>query len=167
MSSTIPPSVIPPSGNPFPGDMSWTYSHIITIPTGGQIHQGGFYSIPVVGFDTVMYCSVDHPPPDDFDGPLTANYPQTYWAPNNDSEHLSLKESMLTAGKAAARIIYLHAKQGRKVLSTCAVGKNRSGLAVGIALRMMMGGREAVELIKTQRPGALSNELFCKLVEEY
>jgi len=147
--------------------MAWTSNEIIATTNGGSIHQGGYYSIPLMGFDSVFYCAVECPPPNS-EGRLTLEYPQNYWAPNNDSEDLRLKDEMLRAGKAAARVIHLHAKQGRHILVTCHVGKNRSGLAIGLTLRKFgMGGREAVELIKARRPGALSNELFCNLIEGY
>jgi len=147
-------------------DLAWTLSHIITLPNGGTISQGGYYSIPVVGFDSVYYCAVEHPPPEDMRGGVV--YATNYYAPNNDSENLSLAKEMRRAGLAAANVIARHVNHGKRCLVTCAVGKNRSGLATGLALRKLgLGGQEAVELIRTQRPGALSNELFVRMILEY
>ena len=57
-------------------------------------------------------------------------------------------------------------KEGRFVLVTCAAGKNRSGLIAGLALRKLgVDGKEAVKAIQKNRPGALSNPRFRKLVE--
>jgi protein-tyrosine phosphatase len=53
--------------------------------------------------------------------------------------------------------------EGHKVLSHCGLGLNRSALVAGIILVSMgMKGKEAVELIRTKRPGALFNPTFAK-----
>jgi Dual specificity phosphatase, catalytic domain len=50
---------------------------------------------------------------------------------------------------------------GRKVLSHCEMGLNRSALMAGLILvHLGMTGVEAIELIKRQRPGAFDNDRF-------
>jgi protein-tyrosine phosphatase len=57
-----------------------------------------------------------------------------------------------------------------KTLVHCAEGHNRSGLVIGLVLRSMMygfGGQEALDLIRSKRPGALSNSVFAQKVLSY
>lgn len=57
-------------------------------------------------------------------------------------------------------------KDGGMVLIACRAGKNRSGLLAGLALRKLgVSGKEAVQAIQKNRPGALSNPRFRKLIE--
>jgi hypothetical protein len=50
---------------------------------------------------------------------------------------------------------------GRKVLSHCEMGLNRSALMAGLILvHRGMSGAEAIELIKNRRPGAFNNDRF-------
>lgn len=67
-----------------------------------------------------------------------------------------------------AREVAKRVKAGDDVLVTCLMGLNRSGLIVGLALRMLgYSGREAVELLQRKRPGALSNPRFRRVVETW
>ncbi len=51
------------------------------------------------------------------------------------------------------------------VIIVCQHGMNRSGLLAGLLLRELgMSGREAVDLIVSKRPGALSNQAFRRLI---
>lgn len=57
---------------------------------------------------------------------------------------------------------------GKRVLIHCAGGMNRSGLLVAAALvRNGMSVEEAIELIQTRRPGALSNRQFVQHLREH
>jgi len=50
---------------------------------------------------------------------------------------------------------------GRRVLSHCGMGFNRSALLAGLILRYLgMSGPEVVEHLRQRRPGALFNEVF-------
>ena len=52
-------------------------------------------------------------------------------------------------------------ESGQKVLSHCGMGLNRSALVAGLILvQRGLSGREAVEVIRRKRPGALFNETF-------
>lgn len=55
---------------------------------------------------------------------------------------------------------------GKRVLSTCEQGWNRSGLVSGLAISIMTKrpGREIIEHIQQHRPGALGNPLFRRLI---
>ena len=50
---------------------------------------------------------------------------------------------------------------GRRVLSHCGMGFNRSALVAGLILnRLGMPGNQVVERLRERRPGALFNEVF-------
>jgi hypothetical protein len=54
-------------------------------------------------------------------------------------------------------------RAGKRVLIHCAGGMNRSGLLVAAALiREGMNAQEAIDLIRTRRPGALNNRQFVR-----
>lgn len=75
--------------------------------------------------------------------------------------------ALIRAGaEDAARCVARKVQRGRRVLVTCAMGLNRSGLVTGLALRRLgIGGDEAVELVRRARgPRALSNRAFAAMV---
>ena len=52
-------------------------------------------------------------------------------------------------------------KNDHRVLTHCGMGFNRSALVTGLILiNLGMKGKDAVELIRSKRPGALFNETF-------
>jgi protein-tyrosine phosphatase len=54
-------------------------------------------------------------------------------------------------------------RNGRRVLSHCGMGYNRSALVAGVILTELgMDGRAAVEQLRAKRPGALFNEVFAE-----
>lgn len=56
-------------------------------------------------------------------------------------------------------------RSGKRILIHCAGGMNRSGLIVATALiRDGMASRDAVDLIRERRPGALNNGAFVDLL---
>jgi protein-tyrosine phosphatase len=55
---------------------------------------------------------------------------------------------------------------GHRVLSHCGMGFNRSALIAGLILIYLgMDGKEAVELIRIKRPGALFNDNFAEYLQ--
>jgi protein-tyrosine phosphatase len=58
------------------------------------------------------------------------------------------------------------AKSGQKILAHCGMGLNRSALMAGLILVYLgMDGKDAVELLRRRRPGALFNENFSCYLE--
>jgi hypothetical protein len=56
--------------------------------------------------------------------------------------------------------------QGKKVMVHCSLGKNRSGLVIGVVLVSMgMLGKDAVKLIQSKVPGSLFNPTFREYLE--
>jgi len=75
---------------------------------------------------------------------------------------------MHVAVSAARRVAQAMWDQ-RRVLVTCQMGINRSGLISALALYFASGGRisgrQAANLVKSGRPGALSNLSFLALLD--
>jgi len=100
----------------------------------------------------------------DLDGGLDIGVPYIpdkllyIYYPIHDGE-LPDRKKLHALGKFGAMLI----DEGHKVLSHCGLGLNRSALVAGVILvDMGMKGKEAVELIRSKRPGALFNPKFAK-----
>jgi protein-tyrosine phosphatase len=62
---------------------------------------------------------------------------------------------------AVARLAASLVQAGHRVLSHCGMGFNRSALLAGLILVFLgMEGSQAVELLRSRRPGALFNQVF-------
>lgn len=70
-----------------------------------------------------------------------------------------------TAQYAADWVVEMF-EAGRRVLVTCAAGRNRSGLVSALALmkRRGLSGEEAVARVQAMRKDALTNESFAEYV---
>jgi hypothetical protein len=67
---------------------------------------------------------------------------------------------------AVARLGALLVNSGLKVLSHCGMGHNRCALVAGLILTNLgLSGPEAVQLIRSKRPGALYNKAFAEYIE--
>jgi protein-tyrosine phosphatase len=68
---------------------------------------------------------------------------------------------------AAVRVSNL-VRQHKKVLVTCRMGINRSGLVSALTVHLLTGwnGRECVRYVQLCRPGALSNGSFVRALEK-
>jgi|HubBroStandDraft_6_1064221.scaffolds.fasta_scaffold633813_1 hypothetical protein len=67
---------------------------------------------------------------------------------------------------AIARLAASLVKSGHKVLSHCGLGFNRSALMSGLILvNLGMDGKDAVEILRQKRPGALFNDQFAEYLE--
>lgn len=85
-----------------------------------------------------------------------------FW-PIEDIDVLPALGILHTIVDAVVRLILL----GHKVLVHCHMGKSRSGLVNALVAMKILGinGREAVELVRRQRPGALGNAVFVRHLE--
>lgn len=67
----------------------------------------------------------------------------------------------------AADMVAAHLAAGDRVLVSCWMGRNRSGLVTALALRRLgVPPNHAVELVRRARPGALFNDAFVTIVRE-
>lgn len=79
-----------------------------------------------------------------------------------DDARLTDDEKALAATAADRVARYL--RRGRRVLVTCFMGRNRSGLVSALALHKLhgCGGRTAAEIVRTHRENALTNPSFLR-----
>lgn len=110
----------------------------------GRLYIGGY---PEPGdwrdFDIIYVVAGEAPP--------VANAyrgPQVRWFPFDDSE-----TEDLTTGRLAAESVARNLLRGRKVLVTCAMGRNRSAFVCALALHLVTGARGArcAQLVKRKR----------------
>ena len=72
------------------------------------------------------------------------------------------RKKLSALGEFGAKLI----GSGHRVLSHCGLGLNRSALVAGsILVAMGFEGKEAVQLIRSKRPGALFNPVFAQYLE--
>ncbi len=112
--------------------------------------------------DTVVFCAQEMPPPKH----TVPAGKATIYIPYDDTHDLSavpIIDLQRLAKRLAGEI-----QRGRRVLITCAMGLNRSGLlsALTVARAYNVSGAEAVKLVKQKRNGALCNHVFAKLAQE-
>lgn len=64
---------------------------------------------------------------------------------------------------AMSEVVAGYVARGRRVLVTCAAGRNRSGLVCALALYRLdarLDGKQCIQKIQARREGALDNEFF-------
>lgn len=110
------------------------------------------------GFSAVVLAAREHQPgPERFPGLRTV-----ISAPLDDAGYPPTAGEKQTAKMAATAVADI-IRSGRRVLVTCHMGRNRSGLIVGLALADLLPDANRhyiVETIREARPGALSNKWF-------
>jgi hypothetical protein len=114
------------------------------------------------GFDTLVLAAKELQGPDGyFQGVSVIKCPLSDAEPMKDGE-LSIS---ISCAHDVARMV----AQGRKVLVTCAMGRNRSALICGLVLQMIttMSGPAAVSRIKSSRPTSLGNRSFEQAILGY
>lgn len=114
------------------------------------------------GFSMIVLCAEEMQPAEqEFPGV------EVVYAPMSDSLDEGKFVGNLETAQHAARQVARALEDGRKVLVTCAMGRNRSSLVTGLALIMYSGisGREAARKIRAVRKNALTNDLFSRYLE--
>lgn len=115
------------------------------------------------GFGLLVLCAEEFQPmPSEFPGVVVVH------APNQDDPTKPPARKTLYQALAAAQQAAQAMAEGKKVLSTCFAGINRSGLVTALTLRIHLGcsGAEAVRMVKQRRMGALSNPQFVRVLEQ-
>jgi len=121
-------------------------------------------SVPTPGarlsasFDTVVLCAVEHQRV-----PLPGV--EVMYVPLDDSGPPPTALEVQLAWKAA-KLVAKRVRAGKRVLVTCAMGRNRSGLVMGFTLIMLgLTAQQAVAAIRRARGAdALSNRHFVQLL---
>ena len=118
-------------------------------------------------FDVLVLCAEEYQP-------SSRNFPglTVVHAGFDDGPGLDGRQEKIVEG--AATIVRKELDKGKRVLVTCAQGRNRSGLVASLALMLpgrwptpsCLSGREVIGLMKGRRgPGALTNEYFQKILK--
>jgi protein-tyrosine phosphatase len=86
---------------------------------------------------------------------------EVFHAPLEDKPRAPNSEEIAIAS-AAARFVVANLRAGKRVLVTCQMGLNRSGLVSALALRELTGtsGLACLQHVRAQRPNALFNNHF-------
>lgn len=111
------------------------------------------------GFDRVVLCAMEYQPrTEEFRGIRVQH------CPLDDSLHLSREEA--SRAEQCAQSVARGIRRGENVLVTCMAGRNRSGLVSALAIRELTGmsGAQAVALVQSRRPNALTNPHFVELL---
>jgi hypothetical protein len=96
--------------------------------------------------------------------------PEIYHCPLDDDGSRPLDAEEITQITKCAAVVAKYLKEGKKVLSTCNMGLNRSGVISALAMRMAYGfsAERAIGLVRKARSDhALFNRSFVKLIESF
>ena len=132
---------------------------------GGELWQGTYPptgdALARLGFDVVVLAAEEYQPPaEKFEDVVVIH------APNDDApiQYGGDTALALRVSDKVARALH----DGKKVLSTCAAGLNRSGLVSAFALlrvRPELSGKHVIEMIREARgPWACSNADFARAI---
>lgn len=114
------------------------------------------------GFDTLVLCAAEIQPPAELMGRLEALH-----CPLDDDPTVAVSDSDWTKAVNTAERVARRVRGGRRVLVTCAQGRNRSGLVSCITLHLLTGmrGSECIGHIKRMRgSSACTNPQFNRVV---
>jgi protein-tyrosine phosphatase len=110
-------------------------------------------------FDVLVLCAMEHQP-------TSRCFPgvQVVHAPFDDSSFLSTSE--IRIAQKASIVVANAVRKGKRVVVTCWLGRNRSGLVTALALvRLGASPDAAIDAVRMARgPEALSNPTFVDLI---
>lgn len=97
-----------------------------------------------LGFHTLILCAVERQSPSDAFPGLTVMH-----VPMDDNAHVPVRQAHAAAREAATQI-----RAGAKVIATCQMGINRSGLVTALALWYLTGatGTTCLNRMRAARP---------------
>lgn len=108
------------------------------------------------GFDTLVLSAKEYQP-------STSSFPGVcvVHVPLDDAKPSAAEKRSI---ELAGRLVASEVARGRRVLVTCAAGKNRSGIITAVAMRHLYPGATRTEIVDRirarRRIGALSNPWF-------
>lgn len=114
-------------------------------------------------YDVIVLCAEELQPEGDSERAYRPT--RLICAPNDDSGNEFSKEQATIADVAARQATKEYA-QGRRILVSCAQGRNRSGLVMALILHRVFGmsGEKAIRVIRAKVPTALTNQEFVKFL---
>lgn len=109
-------------------------------------------------FNVLVFCAEEWQPP-------RSMYPDSIdviYSPNSDDPFREPTRNELLRAVQTGREVATAVRRGKKVLTTCMAGLNRSGLVNAIALHFLTGddGLTCMNKIHSKRLGTLSNRQF-------
>ena len=149
--------------------MDLIYRH----PSGAGLWQGGVHDVLEIAghrdprIRAIALTALQHQ-----QLPIREDHYEVISAPLIDTDKMEPEAIALTAGIAdmAATALANNLRLGRGALSSCAAGRNRSGLVSALVLMKVASYKpnEAVAIVRRQRTGAdgpaLSNDLFVEIL---
>lgn len=113
-------------------------------------------------FDVLVLCAREYQPPASyFPGVEVLHVPLDDSGPPPTTDEVRLA---VLAGKRVCHLL----RKGKRVLVTCAMGRNRSGLVSGLALiNCGASSSRAIDAIKQARANALSNAYFREILHAH
>ena len=132
---------------------------------GGQLWQGGRPTVAWKGapgaerFDVLILCAREIQPDIVSPGLIVIHAPMA-----DDYGHFH-PDDVREAERAVALASY-HLNAGRRVLSTCHHGRNRSGLVSALTLMRVFGStpQDAIRMVQAARKNALENPQFVRYI---
>jgi protein-tyrosine phosphatase len=128
------------------------------------LYQGSFPlkgdALRRAGFTHLVLCAREWQRPSaDFQGIGVIHAPL-----DDNFEYVSRDEAELAV--LAARTVRAMMARGGRVLVTCAMGRNRSGLVTALVIARVLrcSGDEAIRFVQSRRAHALSNPVFRELI---
>lgn len=111
-------------------------------------------------FDTVVLCAVEYQP-------RTKDFPgvEVLRIQLDDQAELPSSSMMRAVGRLAELVAY-RVERAQRVLVTCNMGINRSGLVSAVSIMKLTGcsGSEAIAAVQAGRPGSLRNPYFAEAI---
>lgn len=138
---------------------------LVRAKNGALLAQGGKPEIVQPGapyarrFDVLVLCAYEIQPQLNYSDLLVIH------APMDDNYDFMAMEDISTAVQTA-QVVSDQLRKGRRVLSTCHQGRNRSGLVSAMALCLTYGYKpsEAIQIVRLARMHALTNPQFVRLL---
>jgi protein-tyrosine phosphatase len=135
-----------------------------------KLWQGGFPIDPAGlrgKFDAIVLCAVELQPDGIADADTFPEDVEVICAPLRDEDDIDVSPEEIEVATWAANRVIEALRAGKRVLSTCAMGRNRSGLVSALALvgRYGMSGREAAAHVRRRRKNALTNPSFSEFLD--
>lgn len=114
-----------------------------------------------IGVDIVVLTARDVPPPPEVVTNGTSPAPLIIRIELDDDPVSGLDARSFRLAAEAADAVCLAAIRKKRILVTCRLGLNRSGIVVALAMvRMGVDPSAAIDTVQRRRPGALSNRAF-------